>query len=61
MDEATEATEESEEVSEEALENAEAKTEEIALNNNAESSESETSLRDKFKQAFHKENITIKY
>ena len=61
VDEATEATEESEEVSEEALENAEAKTEEIALNNNAESSESETSLRDKFKQAFHKENITIKY
>ena len=49
------------EVSEDALVNAEAETSDSISNNNADSSGQEDSLRDKFKQAFHKENITIKY
>ena len=51
---------ESEEVVEAALENAEEQEENIP-NNNAESTESEESLSDKFARAFSKENISIKY
>ena len=49
------------EISEDALVNAEAETTDSISNNNGASSEQERTLRDKFKQAFHKENITIKY
>jgi hypothetical protein len=51
---------EPEEVVEAALENAEEQEENIP-NNNAESTESEESLSDKFARAFSKENISIKY
>lgn len=54
----TEASEE--EVVEEAIEQVEAETETVA-NNNGESSEEELTMRDKFKQAFSEDNLTIKY
>ena len=49
-----------EEVVEEAMENTEVE-EEVVANNNGESTQDELSLRDKFKQAFSKENVTIQY
>ena len=56
--ETTEATEETdvEEVLEEAVE----EETEVITNNNAEASQEEVSLRDRFKDAFSKENLTIK-
>ena len=48
----------SEEVAEEAIENAEAEEEAVA-NNNADSAEEDLSLREQFKQAFSKDNVTI--
>lgn len=57
---ASEATEEAaEEVAEEAIENAEVE-EEVVANNNGDSTE-EPSLREKFKQAFSKDNVNIQY
>lgn len=57
----SEASEEStEEVVEEAMENTEVE-EEVVANNNGESTEDDLSLREKFKQAFSKENVTIQY
>lgn len=56
--EASEATEE--EVVEEAIENAEVEEEAVA-NNNGEAIEEKLSLKEKFKQAFSKENVTIQY
>ena len=49
-----------EEAVEDAIENAEVE-EEVVANNNASSSQEEQSLRDKFKQAFSEDNLTIKY
>ena len=49
-----------EEAVEEAMDQVEAE-EEVVANNNAESSEQELSLKDKFKQAFSEDNLTIKY
>lgn len=49
-----------EEVVEEAMDQVEAE-EEVVANNNAESSEQELSLKDKFKQAFSEDNLTINY
>jgi hypothetical protein len=55
-----EATEETaEEVAEEAIENAEVE-EEVVANNNGDSTE-QPSLREKFKQAFSKDNVNIQY
>ena len=48
----------SEEVAEEAIENAEAEEEAVA-NNNADSTEEDLSLREQFKKAFSKDNVTI--
>ncbi len=48
----------SEEVAEEAIENAEAEEEAVA-NNNADSAQEDLSLREQFKQAFSKDNVTI--
>jgi len=45
---------------EEAIENAEVEQEAVA-NNNGASTEQELSLREKFKQAFNKESVNIKY
>lgn len=45
---------------EEALDNAEASSEEIP-SNNGQSTEEEVSLREKFQQAFNKDSLTIKY
>jgi transcriptional regulator with AAA-type ATPase domain len=56
--EASEKTEE--EVVEEAIENAEVEQEAVA-NNNGSSTEEELSLREKFKQAFSEDSITIQY
>ena len=56
--EASEKTEE--EVVEEAIENAEVEQEAVA-NNNGSSTEEEISLREKFKQAFSEDSITIQY
>ena len=57
----SEASEEStEEVVEEAMENTEVE-EEVVANNNGESTEDDLSLREKFKKAFSKENVTIQY
>jgi hypothetical protein len=50
-----------EEVAEEALEKVEASEDETLSNNNGESAQEEQTLRDKFKSAFSKENLTIKY
>jgi len=50
----------SEEDVEEALDNAEASSEEIT-SNNGQSTEEEVSLREKFQQAFNKDSLTIKY
>jgi len=52
--------EESSEEAEEVIENAEAEEEAVA-NNNSESIEQELSLKEKFKQAFSKDSIEIKY
>ena len=49
-----------EEVVEEAIEKVESEEETVA-NNNGESSEEELSMRDKFKNAFSEDNLTIKY
>jgi hypothetical protein len=49
-----------EEAIEEAIDNVSAE-EEVVANNNAESSEEELSLKDKFKQAFSEDNLTINY
>ena len=49
-----------EEAVEEAMDQVEAE-EEVVANNNAESSEQELSLKDKFKQAFSEDNLTINY
>jgi len=49
-----------EEAVEEAMDHVEAE-EEVVANNNAESSEQELSLKDKFKQAFSEDNLTINY
>ena len=54
-------TQASQEAVEEILENAEEETSAAVLNNNEEASADEPSLRDKFSQAFSKENITVKY
>tara|TARA_B100001093_G_C26847259_1_gene1023447 strand:+ start:1005 stop:2621 length:1617 start_codon:yes stop_codon:yes gene_type:complete len=55
------ATEEvTEEVVDSALENAE-ETDEVVANNNAEVSEEELTLKQKFKQAFTKEHVTVNY
>lgn len=51
---------EEEEVVEQAMDEVEASEESIS-NNNGESSQEEQSLRDQFKAAFSKENLTIKY
>lgn len=57
----SEATEETaEEVVEEVIENAEVEEETVA-NNNGASTEDDLSLREKFKKAFTKENVTIQY
>jgi hypothetical protein len=59
--EKSEASEKSEEqVVEEAIENAEVEKEAVA-NNNGSSAEEELSLREKFKQAFSEDSITIQY
>ncbi len=50
-----------EEVVEEAMEQVEASEDETLSNNNGESAQEEQTLRDKFKSAFSKENLTIKY
>ena len=49
-----------EEAVEEAIDNVSAE-EEVVANNNADSSEEELSLKDKFKQAFSEDNLTINY
>ena len=49
-----------EEVVEQAMDKVETE-EEVVANNNAESSEQELSLKDKFKQAFSEDNLTINY
>jgi len=56
----TEESEASEEV-EEALENAETEEEEVIANNNTASAVEEVSLKEKFAEAFAKENISIKF
>jgi hypothetical protein len=56
----TEESEASEEV-EEVLENAETEEEEVIANNNTTSAVEEVSLREKFAEAFAKENISIKF
>jgi len=57
----SEASEESvEEVAEEAMENADIEESAVA-NNDGASTEDELSLREKFKQAFSKDNVTIQY
>ena len=56
----SEASEVSSEEAEEVIENAQAE-EEVVANNNAESIEEEISLRDKFKQAFSRDSVEIKY
>lgn len=56
----TEESEISEEV-EEALENAETEEEEVIANNNTASAVEEVSLKEKFAEAFAKENISIKF
>jgi hypothetical protein len=56
----TEESEASEEV-EEALENAETEEEEVISNNNTASAVEEVSLKEKFAEAFAKENILIKF
>ena len=57
----SEATEETtEEVVEEVIENAEVEEETVA-NNNGASTEDDLSLREKFKKAFSKDNVTIQY
>tara|TARA_B100000902_G_scaffold398827_1_gene467074 strand:+ start:863 stop:2491 length:1629 start_codon:yes stop_codon:yes gene_type:complete len=58
--EESEASEVSEEV-EEVLENAETEEEEVIANNNTASAVEEVSLKEKFAQAFAKENISIKF
>lgn len=50
-----------EEVVEEAIENVETEEVEAIANNNAESSEKELSLSEKFKKAFSEDNLTINY
>jgi hypothetical protein len=55
-----EVTETEQEDAEEVIENAEANEENLS-NNNTESVEEELSLKEKFKQAFSKESITINY
>jgi hypothetical protein len=50
-----------EQVVEEAIDKVEAEEVEAVANNNAESSEQELSLTEKFKQAFSEDNLTIKY
>lgn len=59
--EATEESEESEEVVEEVLENVEEESSASISNNNEAASTEEESLREKFNQAFSKENIKINY
>lgn len=54
----TEAEASSEEVAEEAIENVEAE-EDSVTNNDASSAKEELSLKEKFKQAFNKDNVTI--
>ena len=49
-----------EEVVEEAMDKVEAE-EEVVANNNAESSEQEVSLKEKFEKAFSEDNLTINY
>jgi hypothetical protein len=49
------------EVVEEAMERVEAAEDESLSNNNGESSQEEKSLRDQFRSAFSRENLTIKY
>ena len=49
-----------EEVVEEAIDSVEVE-EEVVANNNAESSEKELSLKDKFQKAFSEDNLTINY
>ena len=50
-----------EEVVEEAMEKVEAAEDESISNNNGESSQEEKTLRDQFRSAFSRENLTIKY
>ena len=52
---------EEEEVVEEAMEKVEASEEETLSNNNGESAQEEQTLRDQFKSAFSRDNLTIKY
>jgi hypothetical protein len=52
--------EEVEQVTEKALDEAEAVSEEVS-SNNGESSEKELTLKEKFEQAFNKESVTINY
>lgn len=60
-DSAEEVTEEAaEEVVEEAIENAEIE-EEVVANNNGDATQDQLSLREKFKQAFSKDNVNIQY
>jgi hypothetical protein len=54
----TEVEASSEEVAEEAIENVEAE-EDSVTNNDASSAKEELSLKEKFKQAFNKDNVTI--
>jgi phosphoheptose isomerase len=54
------AEETAEEVAEEVMENAEVEEETVA-NNNGSSTEDALSLREKFKKAFSKDNVTIQY
>jgi hypothetical protein len=49
------------EIIEEAMEQVEAAEDETISNNNGESSQEEKSLRDQFRSAFSRENLTIKY
>ena len=50
-----------EEVVEEAIEKVEASEEEVISNNNAEASDQELSLKEKFQKAFSEDNLTINY
>ena len=52
---------EEEEVVEEAMEKVEASEDETLSNNNGESAQEEQTLRDQFKSAFSRDNLTIKY
>jgi hypothetical protein len=54
------AEEATEEVVEEAIENVEVE-EEVVANNNGDATQDELSIREKFKQAFSKDNVNIQY